>query len=212
MSQQTITVQPNATQAVSASGKFLNIISCTAAFKVEMDRGGQVTAVAGSQFSSEQPFSRLVFSETQGGTNTITFDASDTPSPGRATLVQTIASTFTGDNSGHYDLGSAGSPKSLEGLIFPGVNSGKSRKAIYITNLGLVSIGGSASTAVVVVGQGGTTVNFIYAVIQPNQTLAIETSSDIQLFAYTATLSGPATHLMVGVLEIFYSKPLQTDQ
>jgi hypothetical protein len=100
MAQQKIILQPGSTQAASASGRFLNIVSCTAQFKVEMDNNGQNVGAAGSQFSTSKPFRRLVFEETQGVVNTIVFDASDDPSPSRPTVIVAASSSLIGSNPG----------------------------------------------------------------------------------------------------------------
>jgi hypothetical protein len=125
----------------------------------------------------------------------------------RATTIAANAATFVGNNSQLYKLGFGGlGVKSL-----PGVDgNGCSRKLIYVSNSGRVDIGGAASTDVVSVAAvpaGGTMV-----IVQPGKTEPIETSADLEIFSLKADLSAVASSLQVAVLEIFYSKPLQTDQ
>jgi hypothetical protein len=171
-----------------------------------MDNAGYNLAVAGSQFSVAGQFAKLTFAETSGADNTITFDASDTPSPGRAIVVSANASTFAGALSGQYDVGNAsvlGFPE------FPGVDSaGRERKIIYITNTGRRTIGGASATDVVNVIVNGAYGGAVY----PQTTVAFETNGDIELFGGLIDLSAFTAHLLCYVLEVFYSKPLQTDQ
>lgn len=211
MAQQTITLQPNSSQAVSASGKFLNVISCTDTFKVEADNGGQNVAVAGSQFSAERPFRRLTFQETQGVANKITFDVSDSPSPGRTTTVSIGAATF-GKNGAWYDFGTA-SGLGQGKFTFVGTSAvtGQTRKSITICNLGFTVQGGSSSTALIVGFIGGQTTQPAFAV-WPQTSLTIETSDDLILWSMNQNLSGQPTHLMGTVYEIAYTQTLQTDQ
>jgi len=182
------------------AGKFLSIIACTSKFKVEMDREGRSVAVAGSQLSKADGFAKLNFSETEGADNVITFDVSDTPSPGRATVVAANSSTFVGANSGLYDLAST--------FTFPGVDAlGRHRKSITVSNTGRSS-GGTANGGMAILAVGAALNAACFAV----SNLTIETDSNIDIAGQKQDLSGPVVSLMVYVLEIFYSKPLQTDQ
>jgi hypothetical protein len=195
MAQQTITLGAGAQSLELLTGKFITIVSCTVPFKVEMDNDGTNAAVSGSQFSKSDGFTKLRFFETKGVDNQITFDVSDTPSPGRATVVQASAATFVGENSDQYDVGTSLPDGGL--VTFPGVDAqGRERKLIYITN--------DDDAARIFVAYVDV-VLFKVAVVYPQKTLVLETNA-------TLVIEGVNSHQTAYVLEIFYSKPLQTDQ
>lgn len=198
MAQNTITVQPNATQAVSASGKSLAIVSATGSFKVEMDQGGQNTGATGSVFAADKPFSRLVFTDISGAANTITYDATTGTSPGVPAAITKAGPTFVGPNSNLYNLG--GTSK-----IFQGVDSqGRHRKSIYITNTGRDGIGGNVTTALVMVLINSTQTGYIFPATNP---VRIDTDAEIVLESCGADLSLTSPTVFVSVLEIFNSQP-----
>lgn len=207
--QDTITLKANSNYPVRVSGKHVTILACTAALNVEMDQGGVNHAVAGSQLSSDG-FSKLTFFETSGADNVVTFYAGDMPSPGRATVVAANSSTFaqTGE---WWDFGTA-SGLSQGKITMTGTDQeGRSRKFISITNLGYTAQGGVASTALIVGFIGGQTTLPAFAVF-PGTNLTLEMGDDLILWSMNQNLSGQPTHLMGTILQVFYSKPLQTDQ
>jgi len=126
----------------------------------------------------------------------------------RPTTIQAAVGTFVGANSGGFDLGSAVHP---EGISLPGVDSkGRERKIVYFTNTGKTQVGGADSNdciGVYVPGNG-----FAAIMVFPGQTESLETNSDLLLAAISKDQTSVPMHLQIGIIEIFYSKPLQTDQ
>lgn len=76
MAQETITVGANSQQAVEVPGRFFACLSANYPFQIEVDHGGKRLCSAGVKFSFEA-FKRIMFFETQGKQNTITFYAGD---------------------------------------------------------------------------------------------------------------------------------------
>lgn len=159
-----------------------------------MDRTGQKIGSAGASYGSGDNFQRIVFNEINGADNVIVFDVSDTPQAGRANVIQAASATFTGPNSGSYNL-PIGIGKYAVGFV--GVDTaGRSRKVAYVTNQG-------ASLINIYLAWPGT----IVATIQPNTNPVPFETSDILTIGVPNAGAGSFS-----ILEIFYSKPLQTDQ
>lgn len=76
MAQDTITLKANSEQRVRVKGRFFTVISCTAGFKVGLDDGDRRDVQQGSQLGGPE-FSKIVFRETSGADNVITYDAGD---------------------------------------------------------------------------------------------------------------------------------------
>ena len=200
MTPDTITVKANGIYPVKISGKFLTLLTCTAALAVELDNGGFAVAKAGSQFSDAEGFSKITFKETAGVDNTITYTVSDSPSPSVATVLQTNSPTIVSLASRLQQVGATAFP---QGVNYVGVDAnGRHRKAMYITNTGRTSAG-AASTALVSVSTATSTwVMFVFpGTISP----PIETDDKIILLAVKADLSGSDADLEAAVLELFYS-------
>jgi hypothetical protein len=183
-----------------------SIVSTTAAFDVQIgNQTKRTVAQAQNVGNGDGPdLGRVTFFNSSASAITVQIgDWGDA----RATAIAANAATFVGGNSQLYKLGGTG----IAAKVLPGLDAnGLARKVIYVSNSGRVDIGGATTTRVVSVAAyppGGTMV-----IVQPGTTEPIETSADLEIFPLDADLSAATGSVQVAVLEIFYSKSLQTDQ
>ena len=181
-----------------------SVVSTNGSFQVFIGSSAPQTLSSGQSVGAADgpSLGRVVFQNTSSAKVDVTLGDF---SLARPTTIQATAGTFIADTSKIYDFGSAGDGNTQ----FLGTDTqGRQRKEIYVTNFGRDTIGGSASTAII--GVAG--VNFPIAAVFPGECKKFEVADTIELQALNANLSGAPTHLQAAVMEIFYSKPLQSDQ
>jgi len=144
MSQETIRLNPGSDSHVSIPGKFFAVLSATAPFLVEFDRGGRQLVTQGSKLSF-QNFKRIVFTENSGVLNTIVFFVGDQQYDGVIPTQNGAVPITSNEDVGDvypYLMSPDGSaltvlkspPKLLpETIIIDGVS--RTRKAFHIANM-----------------------------------------------------------------------------
>lgn len=207
MAEETITIGANSQQAVDIPGRFFACLSSTSTFKIEIDHGGKRLCSSGVKFSFE-PFKRIVFFETAGVDNTITFYAGDSqydgvvPRVGDAVpVIASGGATTVGGITGAQNFGSSAAPT---GVQAPGTVNGRKRKFIKISNSGKLTPGGAATNNVLVVFVGS--LAGLAVIVQPGITETIETEADLLLAAMSGDLGSFPANLYCTVLEIFYNQ------
>ena len=207
MAEETITLKANSQYAVEIPGTFFAVLECTAPFKIEPDRGGKRSCSAGVKFSFA-PFKRIMFFETAGADNVITFYAGDAQYDGTiprvddavpVTVVTGIPFQVTGEPTFDYPYLMAGDGSQLfvshaAPTLLPVqiaiAGSNYLRKSFHIANRTNQDIGLYATTGEIIdILQGNTDRTFTFSFDVNIQVLSGSSNANICL--YYTLLSAP---------------------
>jgi hypothetical protein len=186
--QDTILLKANSRQVYVVTGKAFATIACTAAYQVEADRGGVRDQIAGRNFVLEKNFKRLVFIETSGSDNQITFEAGAKLEVSAPTSVGVSVSSVSKNAPTYTKAFNSNSIADGDTEVFNGLDGSNVRKQICVTN--------NSDTEVLQILDGD---NNIGHYLQPLDVWTVETSGTIKV----KNDSGGA--IAFAVLEIFYS-------
>jgi len=186
--QRTITIPANGTYPLRVTGSILVIISATAPFDVDTDRDGRRSMATDRKMGSPggRQFHRLIFYDTSGADNSITFYVGDqdyTPN----TVVNTGITSIR--NAPTYTKGQAiATLASLGVATFSGLDGVKVRKQIIVTNL-------DAANSLRVLDANNNCIGVVFAA----SAWTVETSGQVKVY----NPNGAGVDYNVG--QIFYS-------
>lgn len=187
--QDTVVIPANAHRVYRVTGKFFGVISCTAAFQLEVGRLGVRDMVAGRRFGGPE-FKRLTFKNTSAAENTIVFEAGNSELDISSAIAADVQTTsFIKDAPTTIVARAETTIAATSGEIVVTVGA-LQRKQIAISN-------GSTTAGDVLLVVDPTT-DQIGGFIQPGQTYTLITSSAITIWNQTANI------IPLAILETFY--------
>lgn len=166
--QRTITIPANGTYPLRVKASVLVITAANNPFDVETDRDGIRTMAVDRKLGTPggRPFTRLIFYETAGTDNTVTFYLGDTDfisnTPSNTGITAGFGAPFVKTNA------TPGTPVPLKAA------SKWFRKARLIARRDLNALGGVANTGNVVIGGGDSAVGKQAILLAPGDELTIE--------------------------------------
>ncbi len=180
-----VTLAANEVRQMSVSGQFFFCVAASVPFGMSIDGGGQIAVQAGLAFPTDTEFSRLVLQDTSGSGCVLSFYAASLA----VQFFPPTTNTFTKD-APTYTKGTAlGAMAGGASTTFNGLDGGKVRKQIVVTN-------NDAALVVAVTDNAGVRLGTVY----PQRPWTLATSGIVKV----TNQNGGALTGTVDVGETFY--------